>query len=761
MVEEREVEELVGEYLSRCGLVATRDCFRKEKHATGGDWKRSRGAIDRALSAFDGGDHSELFSIWHEVLPSEVRRNRDAQRLEFVINVHMALIPFSMDSLIKCKSVEQASKACARSMAVFKRYLDTRGQRMSKESDFVPYFALPYVPDPSDHPSYAPMFEKSWQGDLRGELEGMLREFLPEDSPPLLVRALVRSKGNMAEALALSKELLAVATRCVQFGNSEDEALLSAARMRLQRLLGEKSEPLRDEGGAADMIEVPGLSEKHLVPADYGGGRQALHQKPTAPLMPRKGSIRRSVSRTILPPINYAAVRGELSRLMALVTAPPNSGREDPPPNIPPAISCALLLQALRWRFASATPGKDRRGVLYYYIRHDFLGIQAPTSESGESLLHALLDARRGDGLVDQHCELIIEYTARLLNAIATMSRARTYLLGGGDAVPIVEMMVRAMKREKGDTSIRKNLLGGLQKVSLRQAAQAVMIGCGAVSYFAEVLSEHVSETCTMSAYSLEYLTALLMNLSLRPSGRDEIEKSASRLLPPLMGLLECPSPMVHEFVNSTIYSALQRASIREQATALGMQETINALLQDPDGTDPTMRRQLTFVLERLKHGAQEQPGEEGGEQDQDLEVQESEEDGVSPDEMPESEVLMRYANSQPSGERLLAATFALSSAGAHLLLQEEQADIAAKDGSSELEVSPNLTVLPSILSVGSDAESDHPLERSFAELTEEEIKALDETREAFRKKERLIRTPQGSMHGAGTFSSHYFDAGG
>ena len=43
-------------------------------------------------------------------------------------------------------------------MRVFKGYLETKGSALSQTTEFLPYYALPYIPDPTSHPSFKPLF---------------------------------------------------------------------------------------------------------------------------------------------------------------------------------------------------------------------------------------------------------------------------------------------------------------------------------------------------------------------------------------------------------------------------------------------------------------------------------------------------------------------------------------------------------------------------------------------------------------------------
>jgi hypothetical protein len=43
-------------------------------------------------------------------------------------------------------------------MQEFKNYLENRGATLSQTTEFLPYYALPFVPNPRGHPSYKELF---------------------------------------------------------------------------------------------------------------------------------------------------------------------------------------------------------------------------------------------------------------------------------------------------------------------------------------------------------------------------------------------------------------------------------------------------------------------------------------------------------------------------------------------------------------------------------------------------------------------------
>jgi hypothetical protein len=43
----------------------------------------------------------------------------------------------------------------------FKTYIETRGAQLSQTTEFLPFYALPFVPNPKMHPSYKELFAVS------------------------------------------------------------------------------------------------------------------------------------------------------------------------------------------------------------------------------------------------------------------------------------------------------------------------------------------------------------------------------------------------------------------------------------------------------------------------------------------------------------------------------------------------------------------------------------------------------------------------
>eukprot|EP00349_Pseudokeronopsis_sp_Brazil_P009443 CAMPEP_0202969842 /NCGR_PEP_ID=MMETSP1396-20130829/15718_1 /ASSEMBLY_ACC=CAM_ASM_000872 /TAXON_ID= /ORGANISM="Pseudokeronopsis sp., Strain Brazil" /LENGTH=170 /DNA_ID=CAMNT_0049697839 /DNA_START=195 /DNA_END=707 /DNA_ORIENTATION=+ len=166
------------------------------------------------------------------------------------------------------------------------------------------------------------------------------------------------------------------------------------------------------------------------------------------------------------------------------------------------------------------------------------------------------------------------------INALASECLGRTYLLQKSD---LVEVLVRILHQETSDTTLRQNALGTLQKFSLRKRPQTIMIQLDMIKWIAFVIRNEGGGEGGLSDYSIEYATALLMNLSLRAAGKDKCEDPSIELLKVLNELVEHENLQVRTYVNGTLYSIFNRKKLREEAKELGMHEVLQYLMQQSD----------------------------------------------------------------------------------------------------------------------------------------------------------------------------------
>jgi len=171
---------------------------------------------------------------------------------------------------------------------------------------------------------------------------------------------------------------------------------------------------------------------------------------------------------------------------------------------------CATL-QALSWRVTKVSP-QIRRQNLHSYQHFDLLEMKKNESNA---IFNQLIGENGSIGSMR-----VTEFFIIFVNALASEYLGRCYLLQRKD---IVKTLINILFSQRDqDSSLRQNALGALQKFSLRRDAQTIMITLDVIQWIIGTLKSQVD---TLSDYSLEYTTALLMNLSLRRAGKTKCEQ--------------------------------------------------------------------------------------------------------------------------------------------------------------------------------------------------------------------------------------------
>eukprot|EP00003_Mantamonas_plastica_P025070 TRINITY_DN482_c0_g1_i1.p2 TRINITY_DN482_c0_g1~~TRINITY_DN482_c0_g1_i1.p2 ORF type:complete len:699 (-),score=167.40 TRINITY_DN482_c0_g1_i1:1396-3492(-) len=300
-----------------------------------------------------------------------------------------------------------------------------------------------------------------------------------------------------------------------------------------------------------------------------------------------------------------------------------------------------LLLQALRWRLTKSRPGKPRHRVLQTYIQNDILCCTDRSLQGYENLLEELLLAKE---------EEVQIYATWFVNTIASESAGRSYLL---QYPKLVSTLCSILFAESEDTLTRQNALGALQKVSLRRKAQEEMIRLDMIKWLVGILGEmqlHLSE------YTIEYSTALLMNLSLRTSGKIKCEDPELDILQLLNGMLEHENIQVRAYINGTLYSVLSRQTLKERAKEIALTEMLTYLQQQ---SDETIAKQLQFIAKQLDDEPDDKM-ESDDEQDEEEEEEDDDEDDEDETDYMDEDDDEVYTNEHqlPQGEELLCAQY-------------------------------------------------------------------------------------------------------
>eukprot|EP00825_Cyclidium_porcatum_P011752 TRINITY_DN16060_c0_g2_i2.p1 TRINITY_DN16060_c0_g2~~TRINITY_DN16060_c0_g2_i2.p1 ORF type:complete len:316 (+),score=52.84 TRINITY_DN16060_c0_g2_i2:84-1031(+) len=182
-------------------------------------------------------------------------------------------------------------------------------------------------------------------------------------------------------------------------------------------------------------------------------------------------------------------------------------------------------------------------------------------------------------------------HTLRLINDIASDFSGRSYLIQSDQ---LIISLVNIFKNEQGETIVRRNALGSLQKLSLRKKSQIIMIQHNIIKLIVKLLKE---ERFTLQDYSFEYAAALLMNLSLRSIGKNKCLEIKEELVDVIQNNLENENTQVRTFINGTLFAILSKSEIKSYIMNLGL---INYLHYLANKSQDSNSNQVQYIIQWL-----------------------------------------------------------------------------------------------------------------------------------------------------------------
>ncbi|XP_072294752.1 lisH domain-containing protein ARMC9 isoform X2 [Eucyclogobius newberryi] len=584
---------MIKEYLKFEDFEETLNSFDKECQCKGKLVSKPQGSSLRdskmrviqrdLLTSFDDGDHKVFFELWSNHISPEVKETEaEAQSLEFYLYIHFTIYPLRKQFSREPGDFEDR-------ISLFKQFLETQGAALSETTEFLPYYALPFVPNPMVHPSFKNLFQDSWIPKLKYKLEQYLAFTLkPPNSPRLL--SLYREGGRRTKEamqqlqIQLSESDRRIATYIKKFNKIQAdyhnligitaelvdslEATVSGKMISPEYLQSVCVRLFSSQMRQSTDFTRPGTGYYSMSPYDDGYASSILR----ASLAPQPKEV------PMLPSLDYDKLKKDLMEGADRLKA--------------------LLLQALRWRLTRSLPGEQRDTVLQAYISNDLFDRFSRNQKTVLVLLRSTND-------------IVRQFMARLINAFASLAEGRAYL----SQIPIcLTIMTETLKKEEKDSVTRENVLTALQKLSLRRSQQTAMIEDGLLGYIMDELQDY---DC-LNDYTLEYSTALLMNLCLRTKGKRKCAEKAKNMLKVLTDLLGHEKHEIRPYVNGVLYSILSIPSVRQEAKEMSVDEILYCYCKEDD---PDLKRQIQFVIKQLNSTEDEGPESDDDEEEDDLDV--------------------------------------------------------------------------------------------------------------------------------------------
>jgi len=627
------------------------------------------------MQSYKSGKYDDFFQMWNRFIPFQIRENdSNAIKLEFYLHIYFTV--YTLHPLTKKSSVG-VQKEFKKRKEWFKNFLDTKGKDMSETSEFLAYYALPYIGNPIDHPSFKNMFTSKWLSQITNSTEKFITENVMREEKSKLqtmyavYKKMLKEEGrdsvdHTVEVEHLSEQLVNERRKAIETKKHLDKVrnVLMESQIKWsgfsQNLLTiaesfyfvlEKSEVLDKVDQKWLMDQVGKLTRYKKYLNDLQKEMDATNVKNDRSR--QNSAITQNQSQggdfgdeSVDPGYNMGNGSFSDSRSASYVSYYKNpndmyhmqydtaqdermqqynyenqqmEGIDDRQQTLAPLdynkikmfifhsqeeAKVCITIQALRWRINKSRPGDQRRHVLFAFSEYDILGCN--NQENDQNLLSLLNSSSN-----------IMLYTISLIDSLVNDSIGKKYVC---QQEGLIQSLFELMKKEEGETQLRRSALVVFQKLSLGREAQSQMIKLDVIKWAVNMLKV---EGNTLGDYTLEYSTALLMNLSLRSHGKRKCEELDSDILKVLNELLEHDNLQVRTYVNGTLYCILERRKLREEARALNMDQVLRYL---SNKSEPRFQRQIKYILTHLEES--EAQDAEGAEEEEDKSSDDSE-DGI------------------------------------------------------------------------------------------------------------------------------------
>eukprot|EP00439_Symbiodinium_sp_Y106_P032240 s1773_g3.t2 len=483
--------------------------------------------VEDVLCSLDAGDQETFSSAWSRIMPTSYHEAANALQLRLQANfaIHGARLALQDGREPDAAKMQEDLKP-------FLAFLNERGSdEMSGDETLMPLFALPFVQRPHAHPDVREVFSPEWFQELRKDVEAALR--LRQPIPRIYDILEHSSTENGKRSWQDFWATMSVWAELLRLADASLDAMVLLSQ-------GSPAPPVL--ATARQQLE---LLREH-IPRGLELQLKSHFERPGAcPMSPA-----RSRAATARPQLAHRIDFGALKRFLCASPQELCARREFGEVALP------QVLRALLQRLASESPLPQRRGFLVAITCFDVLGVR-----DQPAALPALL-------------EEVSELTLGILAVLACEAVGRSYIVSSGASV---RRMVELLKSKPLDSSIHIQVLAAMQRLSLRRSAQDRMIEMGMVEWAIGVLSsQEEGASRAPSEFSLEFGSAMLMNLALRSTGKRKCLEQD--VLPMAMKLMEHWNPQIRTHINGTLYSLLSLPEFRQSARREGLELALRSI---------------------------------------------------------------------------------------------------------------------------------------------------------------------------------------
>ena len=617
------ISSLIHEYLYKKDYTKTLDIFQEElaeKIKQGkfysppiADYPTSESLI----SYFKSGEKDKFLSHWTRLIPNNlILTESTLYKLNFYIQIYFAIYPI-LNPRTNINE-EKIQKNLKKNMEEFKSFLERNKPQSESSSEFLAYYALPYIPDPRNNFTYVNLFKPEWTACIIEQIEKCVEYYSPNKvcNLPLLydismgkkiininnninnnLRGYIGKEGKkMKELIEENKDLkdkeennkkiflesqknwcslaldiincsFDLVELCNKLSNNQNLANIDEISNKLIKYQNFLVNNLNDlnKNKISPEIKITPLNIKHVLSRESNiniTSNTNINNNVSISMNSINNIHKNSSPDTTTKKISNLSVSKELKKNKINKIEMKDSIINMKKLNLILNSKHPIYNEKINHLFKEIREkiySKDntlRTLTLYQIFFYDILG-----ALSNNSLFKQLLSNK------NINLEVI-----KLVNSLANYNIGKNYLLSNNN---IIEDIVKLMIAENTDTPLRQNCLGSLQKFSLRNEPQNKLIELNVIHYLIDIF---MFQGDILSDYSIEYGLALLMNLSLRKGGKEKFEAVGEKIINILIKYLKYDNIQILTCINGMLYSLIKMKKIRKLAVELGIIESLENL---------------------------------------------------------------------------------------------------------------------------------------------------------------------------------------
>ena len=617
------ISSLIHEYLYKKDYTKTLDIFQEELAEKIRQGKFYSPPItdyptsESLISYFKSGEKDKFLSHWTRLIPNNlILTESTLYKLNFYIQIYFAIYPI-LNPRTNINE-EKIQKNLKKNMEEFKSFLERNKPQSESSSEFLAYYALPYIPDPRNNFTYVNLFKPEWTECIIEQIEKCVEYYSPNKvcNLPLLydismgkkiininnninnnLRGYIGKEGKkMKELIEENKDLkdkeennkkiflesqknwcslaldiincsFDLVELCNKLSNNQNLAIIDEISNKLIKYQNFLVNNLNDlnKNKISPEIKITPLNIKHVLSRESNiniTSNTNINNNVSISMNSINNIHKNSSPDTTTKKISNLSVSKELKKNKINKIEMKDSIINMKKLNLILNSKHPIYNEKINHLFKEIREkiySKDntlRALTLYQIFFYDILG-----ALSNNSLFKQLLSNK------NINLEVI-----KLVNSLANYNIGKNYLLSNNN---IIEDIVKLMIAENTDTPLRQNCLGSLQKFSLRNEPQNKLIELNVIHYLIDIF---MFQGDILSDYSIEYGLALLMNLSLRKCGKEKFEAVGEKIINILIKYLKYDNIQILTCINGMLYSLIKMKKIRKLAGELGIIESLENL---------------------------------------------------------------------------------------------------------------------------------------------------------------------------------------